>query len=150
MAYAARGVLLIAGLGLPIGCATAERTLAEHARSWRATAPDSYEFEYEWGCFCPGAGTWWRVAVANGRVVSAQVVDSTNVGKGGPVPPRGGQPTIDSVFAHARRALEDGNASVTILYDSAYHFPRELTVDRDERAIDDEWSIHVRAFRRVQ
>lgn len=128
------------------GCGGAERRLDEEVRAWQAAAPSSYAFEYARSCFCPGAGTWWRVDVAD---VQAAPVDSTYIGKGGPVPPPNGQPTIDSIFAMARRALTGGNDSVAVAYDSAYHFPREINVDHDRRAVDDEWSLRVRAFRPV-
>ena len=128
------------------GCANTSSEFARQSQSWREIAPQSYEFEYSWQCFCPGAGVWWNLTVEGGRVTAATVVDSSTGAKGGVVPPGEGWPTIDSVFARVQRALATSD-SVDVSYDSVFHFPSRVIVDRERTAIDDEWTIQIRRFR---
>ena len=116
-------------------------------RAWRAVAPPSYEFDFKWKCFCPGAGVWWRVVVENHVVTGANVIDSTLIPKGGFGPPAGGFPTIDSVFARIERAIAANSASVDVFYDADLHFPISVTVDQLREAVDDEWTLDIRSFR---
>ena len=131
---------------LTIGCREAKSDLEQQWQSWRSVAPRAYEFEYSWQCFCPGGGIWWRLTVENDLVTSAAVVDSSNPGKGGIVPPAEGWPTVDSVFARITRERASSD-SVEVSYDPEFHFPRRVRVDRIRNAIDDEWTIELRGFR---
>ena len=139
-------ILGISSWAVILACNGTQKSFDVALESWRGTAPASYTFEYAWHCFCRGAGAWWRVTVDSGRVVTSTVVDSTNV-IWQVVPPRGGPPTIDSLFQQVRTALDESNASVAVRYDSSYHYPRELQVDRDKGALDDEWGFTVRYFK---
>lgn len=114
----------------------------EHLKAWREIAPASYEFEYAQQCFCSQAGVWYRVQVTNGTFVS---VTPVNV-----VLPPGLNPrhfTMDSIFAQAKAAIRDKNASVGITYDPIWHNPSAIRVDPIKNAIDDEWELLVRAVK---
>jgi hypothetical protein len=141
--------ILVSLLGLTVlgtSCAR-PRPGTDHRLSWLALAPRSYEFDFRWHCFCAGAGAWWHVIVENDRVVRATLADSSIVPRGGFVPPAGGFPTIDSVFATIARGRATRNARVDVSYDRDLHIPLTVAIDYDLDAIDDEWSMQIRNFR---
>lgn len=114
----------------------------DHLKAWREIEPAAYEFEYAQQCFCAQAGVWWRVQVTNGVFVSVAPVAAT--------PPTGFTPrhfTMDSIFAQAKAAISDKNASVGITYDPTWHVPSAIRVDPIKNAIDDEWELYVRAVK---
>jgi hypothetical protein len=140
---------LIPLLGVTVLCGSCARPqlVTNHREAWRKVAPRSYEFDFSWHCFCAGAGAWWHVIVEDDRVISATLIDPFVVPKGGPTPPPGGFPTIDSVFAQIDRARAAKAASVVVSYDQALHYPLTVAIDRERDTIDDEWAMQIRNFR---
>jgi hypothetical protein len=109
---------------------------AQHA-AWRGRRLGGYAYLYRADCFCIGGGRWYRAVVRGGRVVEAAPRDPAAGGKGPPLAPEA-LPTVDSLFAIARRAFTEGADSVAVDYDAAGHYPRRLFMDWRRTAADDE------------
>lgn len=130
-----------------VACSTDALADRRERSAWRAATPERYEFEYTRICFCPGAGVWWRVRVDHGVVASAAIVDTAYIGKGPNTAMPGGPPTMDSLFAYAKRARDGDNDRVEIVYDSLLHYPTLIRVDHKQDVSDDEWEYQVRGLR---
>src|SRR5512147_2887749 len=66
--------------------------------AWQRARPDSYVFEYQRSCRCPGAGLWWRVTVRNDSVVDVQLLDSPPAGRSPDYSLRMSHPTLSQLF----------------------------------------------------
>jgi hypothetical protein len=119
--------------------------LEQHYAAWQGARPASYDYEYRVDCFCIGGGRWYRVRVRDGRVVDATPADTVVSGKGGPLT-LDRVPTVDSLYAFARRAYEGGADSVAVEFDAGAHYPTRLFIDQIRAAVDDEVSHSARAL----
>src|SRR5262245_21345927 len=73
-------------------------SLDEAQRAWQAEDIDSYVFEYQRNCICPGTGLWWRITVRRDTVVTATLVDSSDVATRNLGASLGMHPTINQMF----------------------------------------------------
>ena len=48
-------------------------------RVWERLRPRSYSFEYQYTCFCPGSGLWWKISVRDEAFLYYQAVDPSKL-----------------------------------------------------------------------
>jgi hypothetical protein len=122
------------------------RDLDTHRDRWRADAIHDYVLEYSRSCFCPPEITKRaRIEVRGDNVVKVTDVqtgaDLTNI-------PYASWPTIDSLFASARRIIADAGWKYEIAYDPTFAYISRFSGDIPN-AIDDEFVQTVYAFSRT-
>ena len=129
---------------LACGCSTFEpntrerdlRDVDRHRDQWQAQQIHSYAFEYSRACFCPTDLTS-RVRI---DVRGDTIFRVTNVQTGADMTDLryARWPTIDSLFAGARRTISSGDWKYEIEYDPTLAYVRRLSGDIPN-AVDDEF-----------
>jgi uncharacterized protein DUF6174 len=118
--------------------------LGGERREWERLRPAAYTFEYQYTCFCPGSGAWWRITVHVDSVTDVQLIDSTQV-RGLTYARSNSRPTLTSLFDEIA-----SNASRSSYYRASYdprwHFPVHASGDR-LGFTDSYWTIDVRNYR---
>ncbi len=107
--------------------------LEEHRSLWRASGFTDYSYVINRGCFCGTVGLH-RVTIRAGEVVGVTRLDDNvdldpvhwNVFR-----------SVDGVFDLLEDALESAD-EVDVTYDRQLGFPREISIDYLEDAVDDE------------
>lgn len=120
-------------------------SLDEARDAWHRGHPDSYLFEYQRSCFCPGSGAWWRVTVRHDSVVDVQLLDSpTDVGH---LDYSSGMshPTLSQLFDGIAAFSLGPHTWTRVRYDRQWHFPSHASGDVTDRT-DSRWNFSVRNF----
>jgi Family of unknown function (DUF6174) len=114
------------------------RALATRQSQWAAAELDDYVLTIERQCFCPE--TSYEITVTDGVV--------TKVTHGGapaqPAEVQGLPKTVPELFALV--AGQPPEAGLKVEYDADRGFPTRIEVDPIQNAIDDEYTILVKAF----
>ena len=106
----------------------------EDARlAWQSDHPDSYVFEYQRNCVCPGSGLWWRITVKDDSTVAAQLLDSSAATGDLGTSPRM-HPTISQMFDGIAAFAQHPHTWTRVHYDSRWHFPADARGDATDRA----------------
>ena len=121
------------------------RDLDRHRDQWRAQQIHAYGFEYSRSCFCPTEITR-RVRI---DVRADTLFRVTDVQTGADVThiQYARWPTIDSLFASARRIISDTDWKYQIDYDPTFRYVSRLSGDIPN-AVDDEFTETVYSFTR--
>lgn len=125
---------LLLGLGAMTSCgedpfsASEQRALTEARARWEAAGLANYRVEVRLSCFCAATlPVFTRVEVLDGRVVSAQAIDSV------PYPtdiPLAAWPTVVAGFELiAGAAGEDPYSAVEAKYDPDLGYPRRIDLE---------------------
>ncbi|MCC7052392.1 MAG: hypothetical protein IT355_03935 [Gemmatimonadaceae bacterium] len=119
-----RAAMLVFLLAAVSGCdplgSTARVKQFEAAESrWRSAGITSYRYVHSLSCFCVTHGSA-EVTVIAGQVVR---VVSREDGADEPVAYR---PAVDSLFAFVRQQLRDDPGHLTVAYDPALGYPRQV------------------------
>ncbi len=126
----------VMGLPVPAPGIVGPGDLAAQRATWKAQGIDDYTWDVAFGCECMLNGPT-TVTVVDGAPVMARnngrPVDLATI-QGFPL-------TIDAVFDEAVRTLEAGG-TVTAEW-APDGLPRELDLDRDLQAVDDELGITI-------
>jgi hypothetical protein len=122
------------------------RDLDRHRDEWRSQQIHSYAFEYNRSCFCPPE----ILRRARIEVRGDTVFRVTDVQSGSDVTRLQfvRWPTIDSLFASARRTISSSDWKYEIEYDPTFSYVRRLSGDIPN-AVDDEFVETVYTFARV-
>lgn len=130
--------LTACGDGLPSAPLFVRRAALER---WQHSGIDSYELTVQRICYCLSTEPV-RVRVENGVVVSR-----TFVSTGQPVPSSYASlyPDVPGLFAIVEEAARDADDLET-RFDATYGFPTEISIDWEERAVDDEVTYRTEAF----
>lgn len=112
--------------------------LAVARERWEAARITDYELTTAVGCFCPELPSI-RVRVTDGVVVSVTELGTTDIDLGEPR-------TVESWFEEIERLLDGGADRVDVTYDAATGRPLSMWVDREEQAVDEEYSVETVAF----
>ena len=140
-------VLLLGGCGLlpapfasepPGGAVAAD--IAARREQWRAQGVASYEWRVAFSCECVLSGPT-TITVVDG--VATEITNPVIEVEPGDV--AGFPLTVEALFEDALRTLADGG-SVDATWDAATGLPRNMFLDRDRNAIDDELSVELVAF----
>ena len=135
-------VVVLASLIL-LGCGSdplgPERNDLVSARSrWAAVGVQSYVFEFWQHCMVCGASSV-VIEVVNGLVSSVSPPDPGDLFAGPVTEP----PTIEDLFETIQRVIDQGADSFDAEYDPVLGYPSRVSIDYEERAIDDEVSLGV-------
>lgn len=100
---------------------------------------EDYTFTLEIVCFCPISGPV-QVTVEDGEAVSGVVTKGgRGIEKGAPAP-EFYLTTIDEIIAEAN---DPGFDEVDVVWPEGQDWPRKVSIDRDERAVDDEVTYRI-------
>lgn len=116
----------------------------EAALTWERDHPDSYVFEYQRNCACPGSGVWWRVTVRTDSVVAAQLLDSNAINNGLGTSIRM-HPTISQLFDGLLKVAHRPHTWTRVKYDPKWHYPIRATGDATDRT-DSHFQFNLRNF----
>ena len=143
---AAYRFLLPLALGgcFPTGLADERAELRANHERWRAQGIASYSYVVQQSCFCPSSVTEpLRVTVRQGEVVA--------VAEAATLAPRAVDRsralTVEDLFARVEDALDRGAAGLSVTYHPERGYPTSISIDYDERAIDEEISFAARDLR---
>ena len=112
---------------------------------WEAFGPRSYEFDFQWSCFCaPDYTRPVRIRVEDGQVVSL-----TDPETGETVTPPHAETfmTIDGLYDWIAERIENKTYSETIEYSDEFSYPGRFDDDPMAHAIDIGKSFQVSNFR---
>ena len=102
--------------------------------AWQAQHIDSYVFDYQRNCVCPGTGLWWRITVRRDTVVAATLLDSSDIATRNIGATLGMHPTINRMFEGIADFAHHPHTWTRVHYDRKWHFPSEGKGDRTDRA----------------
>jgi Family of unknown function (DUF6174) len=108
-------------------------SLEEAHSAWQREHPDSYVFEYQRNCVCPGTGLWWRITVRRDTVVTAALVDSSDVATRNLGASLGMHPTITQMFDGITAFAHRPHTWTRVHYDAKWHFPSDARGDVTNR-----------------
>jgi hypothetical protein len=98
----------------------AAEELAVREVKWDSLAIHDYDFSYIKDCDCPTATpTAVRIEVRGDNV--SRVTDDIGTEITAQTAMR--WPTVDSLFARARAMISDQSVTITVVFDTTYHFP---------------------------
>lgn len=144
-------LLCIAALvGLPVACSIvqpgdpAQEELDANRRVWLAGGFDRYRVTVQRICFC-GFDVTRRMEV---EVDAGVVVAVRDAQTGTPVAPELEElyPSVEGLFDVVQDALDRDAHRVTVLYDVTFGYPREISIDYLEFAIDEELTLNADGF----
>lgn len=107
-------------------------SVEQAALVWQRDHPDSYVFEYQRNCACPGSGLWWRVTVKHDSVVAAQLLDSTAINNALGTSLRM-HPTISQLFDGLLKVASRRHTYTRVTYDPKWHYPVSAMGDATDR-----------------
>ncbi len=155
-----RVLLIVAALVLIAGCSAGlhptgtkefDRAAFRQARAkWDNAGITSYAVESRYMCFCPAhLNVWTRLTVRRDRVVAADPV--------APLPP-GISPdllgwrTVPEIFEwieSAASSSDDMVSKVTVTYDEALGYPRDITIRCVSTVADCDRDFHLQSLSRL-
>ena len=117
----------------------------EAQRAWQAQGIESYVFEYQRNCVCPGTGLWWRITVRRDTVVTATLLDSSDVATRNLGASLGMHPTVNQMFDGIAAFAHRPHTWTRVHYDATWHYPSDARGDATDRA-GNGWRFYVRNF----
>lgn len=142
-----RTIILICLLAITLSACNGSSLFLRNQMIWKNHQIHHYRFTISISCFCPYAGMLATYEVQNGQIVSRSFSSQD-----------GGQfeeervaeiyepfSNIDKVFNYVSAAISDAD-EVSIEYDPEYGFPRTISIDWIEMAIDDEMYLTLSDF----
>ncbi len=152
--FIAGAIVWIAGCsaGLhPTGTKEFDRAAFRQARAkWENAGITSYTFESRYMCFCPAhLNVWTRLTVRRDKVVAADPV--------APLPPGIssdllGWRTVPEIFEwieSAASSSDDMVSKVTVTYDEALGYPRDITIRCVPTVADCDRDFHLQSLART-
>lgn len=134
--------------GAPTGCndpvAPEITDLARAMDRWESRGPRDYSFDYQVSCFCPLPETQPLRIEVRDRDVTRAVPAGSHEELGEKALDE--IPTIDDLFEWILDAIDAEAHRIDAIYDDQLGYPRDVFIDRADRAIDDELSFEVSNF----
>ncbi len=128
---------------LTAACSTEEDErlddLAAARSLWIANAPGAYDFNYLRSCFCPDVFPA-RVYVVDGVVTLVRNLETST-----PLPEERNDdfPTVDQLFNELDALIRLEPHQLEVRYDQQLGYPSFVSVDIEERMVDEEFSYTV-------
>lgn len=121
-----------------------QRELNRNRRQWEAQAIQNYRYVGRRGCYCPGEVVDPVVV----EVRSGQITSLTYQQSDESVGPTyaGLWPPLDGVFEIVQDAVDREAAGIDVQYHAELGFPRSISIDYMEHAVDEELTYSVEAF----
>jgi hypothetical protein len=120
-------------------------SLEEARQAWQREHPDSYVFEYQRNCACPGSGLWWRITVRHDSVVAATLLDSSDIATRNLRTSLAMHPTVSQMFEGIAAFAHRPHTWTRVHYDRRWHFPSDARGDATD-VIGSGWHFYVRNF----
>jgi hypothetical protein len=139
---------LVYALAFGVPGSSQVRQLDANLQRWQAQGIAHYRMQVNIGCFCPFFDRMpLTVEVQDGQVLSVADAKGQPVAADDPIRSFGNEQlmTIEGVFAYAREAFQTADKT-EVAYDPALGFPRSLSIDSIELAMDDEMSVLISEF----
>ncbi len=143
----ARISILLAVCSVPLAAACGsdseeDRRLDELAAArsvWISAAPATYEFTYLRLCFCPNVSPA-RILVDGGLVIRVTDVESSTIL---PAERNAEFPTVEELFIELDELIRIEPFRLEVQYDPELGYPSFVSVDIEERVVDEEFSYTV-------
>jgi hypothetical protein len=125
-------------------------SLEDARATWQRVHPDSYVFEYQRNCICPGSGEWWRVTVRQDSVVDAQLLEAPAADRNpGSTFGKILHPTLSQMFDGIATFASRPHTWTKVRYDRHWRFPSQASGDATDR-MGSQWRFNVRNFQPIQ
>ena len=124
-------------------------SLEDARAAWQRVRPDSYVFEYQRNCVCPGSGEWWRVTVRHDSVVDADLLEAPADRNPGSTFGKMMHPTLSQMFDGIAAFASRPHTWTKIRYDRHWRFPSQASGDATDR-LGSQWRFNVRNFHPTQ
>src|SRR4051812_15292749 len=130
-------VLTVQGCSItePSGRAGESAELTRSRQRWASAQLHDYEYDYQLICFCAPDATEPVHIVVRGDVVASVVRRRDGLLAGTQYV---AWPRVDDLFDGVARMLASNAARLDVTYDPTYGYPREIVVDVELMAADDE------------
>lgn len=145
-----RKILFIILAALLVGCASiagqAGSDIDNAQEKWQDANISHYRFELTVGCFCIFSQDMpLIIEVKDGEVVSMEYKS------GNEIDPANMElfqryATIDRIFAEIAKARGGEADNVTVTYDETYGYPKDVGIDFQEQAADEEIYLTISSF----
>ncbi len=118
---------------------------------WEQTRAHDYTYEYSVLCEGPDhASKTVKVTVLDGDIESVESVgfveSAIYTKSGGPMTELPRYHTIDRFFDVIQEAITGEADQLTVSYDSEFGYPTKVEIDYTVNAIDDEYTLKVKAY----
>jgi hypothetical protein len=114
---------------------------------WELHKPESYEFDFQWMCFCgPDYTRLVRIRVRAGEIVS---ITDPETGKDVTPPQADSFKTVDGLFDWMAEKIADGVYSENVEYDRVFSYPAQFDDDPKAHAVDAGKSFTISNFRSI-
>ncbi len=137
------GTLFVAGCGIVDPLQRESNDLSYYWERWISAGYTSYDYIIIHDCFCVTGGIPVEVSVRGDRVVAVRYADT-------------GTPLVtdlalqyrdvDGLFQLIDDALTRNAYSIDAAYNATYGFPRDVFIDYQRNAVDEEFGFRVVAF----
>ena len=119
------------------------RDLSRNERLWRDFGPFDYDYVIVYDCFCGFGGIPVRVFVRDNRVVD-EVYENSGL------PVTSGynffERTVEDLFGVIEDGVDQRADDIRASYDGYYGYPRNVHIDYDFHAADEEFGFRVVSF----
>jgi hypothetical protein len=143
-----RKILFILLAALLTGCAALVGRAGSNndQEKWQNANISHYRYELTIGCFCVFSQDMPLVIeVKDGQVVSMEYKSGKEIDAASrEIFQR--YETIDKIFAEIEKARTEGADTVTVTYDETYGFPKDVTIDFQQQAADEELYLTIANF----
>jgi len=145
-----RKILFIVLAALIAGCASVVgQTSSDFDRArekWQDANISHYRYELSIGCFCIFSQEMPLVIeVKDGEALSIEYKSGKEIDAAS-MELFQRYATIDKIFAELENAREGGADTVTVTYDDAYGYPKEVSIDFEQQAADEEIYLTISNF----
>lgn len=145
-----RKILFILLAALLVGCASAvgqARGNSDNAsENWQDANISHYRYELSIGCFCIFSQDMPLVIeVKDGEVVSLEYKNGNEIDEAN-METFQRYATIDKIIAEIEKAREEGADTVTVTYDETYGYPKDVAIDFEQQAADEEIYLTISNF----
>jgi hypothetical protein len=111
---------------------------------WESQAPQEYQFEFRWNCFCPpGFREWAVVAVEDGEVVSVAPAEADLEED---LPPASEYRTIAGLYNLLKEAVQQQAHQIDLEFDQEQAVPTFVYIDYDALITDEERGFELRSY----
>ena len=130
---------------LPAALQKAQTQLNQAQAKWKRTQPPHYSYQLQRSCFCmPDYLKPIMIRVFKGKVQQATVMPEgkplSTARKSEAIP-------MEGAFKLIQEAINRRAAKITVTYHAQYGYPKQISVDYDQRMADEELYLTINNFK---